>query len=59
MWIRPMWTERQWRDQCISNREVVWSWVIVALIVVSLAAWAGVEALIANSAAPVAMRADG
>ncbi|HZF35855.1 MAG TPA: hypothetical protein VE914_18820 [Candidatus Angelobacter sp.] len=54
-----MWTERQWRDQCISNREVVWSWVIVALIVVSLAAWAGVEALIANSAAPVAMRADG
>lgn len=53
-----MWTERQWRDQCIGNREVLWSWAIVALIVVSLAAWAGVEALTTTSAAPVAMRAD-
>jgi hypothetical protein len=53
-----MWTERQWRDRCISNREVVWSWVIVALIVVSLAAWAGVESLMTSSAAPVIVRAD-
>jgi len=53
-----MWTERQWRDQCISNREVVWSWVIVVLIVVSLAAWAGVEAFMTNSATPVPVRTD-
>jgi hypothetical protein len=52
-----MWTERQWRDRRIGNRDVLWSWAIVALIVVSLAAWAGVEALLTNSATPVAMRA--
>jgi hypothetical protein len=51
-----MWTERQWRDRRIGNSDVLWSWAIVGLIVVSLAAWAGVEALLTTSATPVAER---
>jgi hypothetical protein len=49
-----MWNERQWRDRRIGLREIVSSWAIVALIVVSLAAWAGVRALMPDPAAPVA-----
>ncbi len=52
-----MWNERQWRDRRIGIREILGSWAIVALIVLSLAAWAGVQALVADSAAPVAERA--
>ena len=48
-----MWNERQWRDRRIGLREIVSSWVIVALIVVCLAAWAGVRAFMPDSAAPV------
>ncbi len=54
-----MWNERQWRDRRIGIREILGSWTIVALIVLSLVAWAGVQALIANSAVPVAERGDG
>jgi len=53
-----MWNERQWRDQRIGTREIFWSWAIVGLIVLSLAAWAGVEALMPDAAAPVVERAD-
>jgi hypothetical protein len=51
-----MWTERQWRDRRIGNSDVLWSWAIVGLIVVSLAAWAGVEALLTTSPTPVVAR---
>lgn len=53
-----MWNERQWRDRRIGLREIVSSWVIVALIIVSLVAWAGVQALMSDSAAPVAEQAS-
>jgi len=52
-----MWNERQWRERRIGIPEIFGSWAIVALIIVSLAAWAGVEALVPDSAAPVAERA--
>jgi hypothetical protein len=52
--VKPaMWNERQWRERRIGLPEIAWSWVIVALIIVSLAAWAGVETFMADSAAPV------
>jgi hypothetical protein len=54
-----MWNERQWRERRIGTGEIVWSWVIVALIVIALAAWAGVEALVPASQAPIAARAGG
>jgi len=54
-----MWSERQWRDRRIGIREILGIWAIVALIVLSLVAWAGVQALIAVSEAPVAERGDG
>lgn len=47
-----MWNERQWRDKRIGLREILSSWAIVALIVVSLVAWAGVQAFMPDSAAP-------
>jgi hypothetical protein len=53
-----MWNERQWRDRRIGLREILSSWAIVALIVVSLAAWAGVQALMSDSATPVAAHAN-
>jgi hypothetical protein len=53
-----MWNERQWRDRRIGPREIVSSWAIVVLIVVSLVAWAGVQALLSDSAAPVAAHAS-
>jgi hypothetical protein len=48
-----MWTERQCRDRRIGSGEILCSWAIIALIVVSLAAWAGFQALTADSDAPV------
>jgi len=51
-----MWNERQWRDRRIGIAEILGSWAIVALIVVSLTAWAGVDALMRETAAPVAAR---
>jgi len=54
-----MWSERQWRDRRIGIREILGTWAIVALIVLSLVAWAGVQALVAVSEAPVAARGDG
>jgi hypothetical protein len=51
-----MWNERQWRERRIGLPEIAWSWAVVALIIVSLAAWAGVETLMADSAAPVVER---
>jgi hypothetical protein len=53
-----MWNERQWRDRRIGLREIVSSWAIVVLIVVSLAAWAGVQALLSDSTAPIAAQAS-
>jgi hypothetical protein len=53
-----MWNELQWRDRRIGIREILGSWAIVALIVFSLVAWAGVQALMRDSAAPVAERAS-
>lgn len=52
-----MWNERQCSERRIGSGEILWSWAIVALIVVSLAAWAGVEALMPDSATPAAARA--
>jgi hypothetical protein len=52
-----MWNERECRDRRIGSGEILWSWAIVALIVVSLAAWAGVTALMPDPAAPIAKRA--
>jgi hypothetical protein len=49
-----MWNERQWRDRRIGVRDILWSWAIVAVIVVSLLAWAGVQAFLSDSAAPIA-----
>jgi hypothetical protein len=49
-----MWNERECRDRRIGTGEILWSWAIIALIVVSLAAWAGVAALMPDSAAPIA-----
>jgi len=54
-----MWSERQWRDRRIGIREILGIWAIVALIVLALVAWAGVQALVAVSEAPVATRGDG
>ncbi len=54
-----MWSERQWRDRRIGIREILGTWAIVALIVLSLVAWAGVQALIAVAEAPVADRGEG
>ena len=53
-----MWNERQWRDRRIGLREIVSSWAIVALIIVPLVAWAGIQALMPDSAAPVATHAN-
>ena len=53
-----MWSERQWRDRRIGIREILGIWAIVALIVLALVAWAGVQALIAVSETPVADRGD-
>lgn len=41
-----MWTDRQWRDRRIGMREILWSWTIVALIALGVAAWDGVQALL-------------
>ena len=54
-----MWNERECGDRRIGSREILWSWAIVALIVISLAAWAGVEMLMPDSTAPPAARAGG
>lgn len=51
-----MWNERQWRDRRIGLLDIVSSWAVVALIVAGLAAWAGVEALFTEFAAPPATR---
>ena len=53
-----MWNERHWRGRRIGIAEILWSWAIVAMIIISLVAWAGVEALMPNAGAPVAVRAD-
>jgi len=53
-----MWNERECGDRRIGSREILWSWVIVALIIISLAAWAGVEALMPDPTAPTAARVD-
>ena len=55
----PMWNERQWRERRIGTGEIVWSWVIVALIVIALAAWAGAETLMPIAQAPIATHAGG
>jgi len=52
-----MWNERQWRERCIGIREILSSWAIVVLILVSLAAWAGFQALMADSAPPAVAHA--
>lgn len=57
MRTRLMWNERQWRDRRIGIAEILSSWAIIALIIVSLAAWAGVEALMPNTGTPAAERA--
>lgn len=49
-----MWNERQWRERRIGSGEIVWSWVIVALIVIPLAAWAAIEAFPRDAPMPVA-----
>ena len=54
-----MWNEPQWRDRRIGIREILGSWAIVVLIVLSLVAWAGVQALIAVPAPPVAEHGNG
>jgi hypothetical protein len=54
-----MWNERQWRERRIGTGEIVWSWVIVALIVIALAAWAGVETFTPVAQAPIAARTGG
>jgi uncharacterized membrane protein len=54
-----MWSERQWRERRIGVREILGIWAIVALIVLALVAWAGVQALVAVSETPVAARRDG
>jgi hypothetical protein len=51
-----MWNERECGDRRIGGGEILWSWAIVAVIVISLAAWAGVEALMPDSTAPMAVR---
>ena len=53
-----MWTDRQWRDRCIGAREIFWSWVIVASILLGLAAWSGVRALVLDAAMPLMTAAD-
>jgi len=53
-----MWNERQWRERRIGSGEIVWSWVIVALIVIPLAAWAAVEAFTRDVPMPVAAQAS-
>jgi hypothetical protein len=45
-----MWTDRQWRDRRIGAREILWSWAIVASILLSLAAWSAVRALVLDAA---------
>jgi hypothetical protein len=52
-----MWNERQWRERRIGTGEIVWSWMVVAVIVIALAAWAGVETLMPVTQAPIGMRA--
>lgn len=54
-----MWNERQWRERRIGTGEIVWSWAIVALIVIALAAWAGVETLMPVAQALIVTRAGG
>jgi hypothetical protein len=49
-----MWTERQCRDRRIGMREIFWSWAIVALIVMALAAWSGYQALTAHATTSIA-----
>jgi len=51
-----MWTERQWRDRRIGRREIFWSWAIVALILLGLAAGSGFRALTTDPTARVAHR---
>jgi len=40
-----MWDERQWRERRIDIRDILSSWAIVAVILLTLALWAGVEHL--------------
>ena len=54
-----MWNERQWRERRIGTGEIVWSWVIVAVIVMALAAWAGVDVFMPASQTPIAARTGG
>jgi len=51
-----MWNERQWRERRIGLADIVSSWAIVAVIIAALATWAGVDALLPESAAPPAAR---
>jgi hypothetical protein len=55
-----MWTERQWRDRRIGTREILWSWTIVALIALGVAAWDGVRAILPelDQAAPTRVASD-
>lgn len=54
-----MWNDRECRDRRIDSGEILWSWAIVALIVVFLAAWAGVTALMPDPVPPIAARVGG
>jgi hypothetical protein len=48
-----MWTDRQWRDRRIGMREILWSWAIVGLIALGVAAWDSFQALVAEPELPV------
>jgi hypothetical protein len=54
-----MWNERQWRERRIGVGEIAWTWAIVALIVIALAAWAGVEALMPAAPMPAGAPPEG
>jgi hypothetical protein len=54
-----MWTERQWRDRRIGVREILWSWAIVALFALGVAAWDGIQALLPEvQGTRISMRGD-
>jgi cell division protein FtsB len=43
-----MWNDRQCRERRIGAREILWSWAIVALILLGFAAWTGIESILSE-----------
>jgi len=48
-----MWDESEGHDSRADETTIIWSWAIVALIVVGLFAWSTVDHLLTNEPTPV------